>query len=173
MTRPAQKQIARGGSAPSVRDMDFMRLALAEAQRAGEEGNLPVGAVIVKNQRVVALGRNLVVSTGDVMAHAETVALREAFASLGKEPISGSDLYSTVEPCPMCCGAVMIHGISRVAFGATLREVLLSEGRRRSYGSYRCEELLRVADRDDVEVVSGLLRDEIIRGWHEPAGPVR
>jgi tRNA(adenine34) deaminase len=80
----------------------FMRMALDEATRGKAEGNVAVGSVIVRGDRVVARGRNLVMSTFDPTAHAETVALREAGQALKLVDFSGCTLYTTFEPCPMC-----------------------------------------------------------------------
>ena len=96
----------------------FMRLAIDEAARAGAEGNLAVGSVIVRDNTVIATGRNLVTSTNDPTAHAETVALREAGAALGQVDFSGCTLYTSFQPCPMCCGALMVNGISTPVMGA-------------------------------------------------------
>ena len=97
----------------------FMRLAIDEAARAGAEGNLAVGSVIVRDNSVVAAGRNLVSSTHDPTAHAETVALREAGAALGQPDLSGCTLYTSFQPCPMCCGALMVSGISTLVMAMT------------------------------------------------------
>ena len=90
----------------------FMRIALEEAQKGLEEGNVAVGSIIVCDGEVIARGRNLVSTTNDPTAHAETVALREAGTALGKSEFPRCTLYTTFEPCPMCCGAIMNSGIS-------------------------------------------------------------
>ncbi len=77
-----------------------MRLAIDEAARAGAEGNLAVGSVIIRDNTVVAAGRNLISSTHDPTAHAETVELREAGAALGQPDLSGCTLYTSFQPCP-------------------------------------------------------------------------
>ncbi len=82
----------------------FMRMALEEADNAGSEGNIAVGSVITSGDSVVAKGRNLVNSTLDVTAHCETDALRNGGKALGHVDFSGHTLYTTAEPCPMCCG---------------------------------------------------------------------
>src|SRR5581483_7842579 len=88
----------------------LMRAALAEAARGGAEGNVAVGSVVVRDGAVVARGRNLEAATGDPTAHAEVVAVREASRLLGRRDLSGHALYTTWEPCPMCCGAIMASG---------------------------------------------------------------
>ncbi len=97
----------------------FMRLAIDEAAKAGTEGNLAVVSVIVRDNSVVAAGRNLLSSTHDPTAHAETVALRGAVAALGQADLSGCTLYTTFHPCAMCCGALMVSGISTLVMAMT------------------------------------------------------
>lgn len=95
-----------------------MRMALEEAAKGGAEGNSAVGSVVVQGESVVAGGRNLVISTNDPTAHAEVVALREAGAVSGKPDFAGCTLYTTMQPCPMCCAAIMLSGISTLVIGA-------------------------------------------------------
>lgn len=99
-------------------DDDFMRLALAEAQRAAEAGEVPVGAVVVRNGEVIATGRNQPIAGHDPTAHAEIVALRSAAQRLGNYRLDGCDLYVTLEPCPMCTGALLHARVRRVVYGA-------------------------------------------------------
>ena len=99
-------------------DADAMRLALAEARAAAAAGEVPVGAVVVKDGRVIATGRNAPVGTHDPSAHAEIVALRAAAAALGNYRLDGCTLVVTLEPCPMCAGAIAMSGIDEVFFGA-------------------------------------------------------
>ena len=96
----------------------FIRLAIDEADKGGAEGNSAVGSIIVENHTVVGVGRNLVGVSNDPTAHAETVALRETVAALGRSDFSGCALYTTFQPCPMCSGAIMVSGISTVVMGA-------------------------------------------------------
>ncbi len=96
----------------------FMQIALEEAAVARDEGNSAVGSIIVKDGEVIARGRNLVNTTHDVTAHAETVALREGGAALETADFTGCTLYTTFEPCPMCCGAILLSGISELVLGA-------------------------------------------------------
>ena len=95
-----------------------MRLALAEAERARLAGEVPVGAVVVFDGRVVGAGFNQPISAVDPTAHAEVVALRAAARALGNYRLTGSLLYVTVEPCLMCVGAMIHARISHVVFGA-------------------------------------------------------
>ena len=96
-----------------------MALALAEARRAGEEGEVPVGAVVVRDGVVLATGRNRPRAARDPTAHAEIVAIRASAAALGKERLAGCDLYVTLEPCTMCAAAISFARIRRLYFGAS------------------------------------------------------
>jgi tRNA(adenine34) deaminase len=104
-------------SVPPVLDTDAMRLALDEANRAGSRGEVPVGAVVVAEGRVVAGAGNQREQTGDPTAHAEMVALRSAAADAGRWRLTGSTVYCTLEPCPMCAGALVASRVSRLVFG--------------------------------------------------------
>ena len=104
---------------PAPDDAHFMRLALAEAQAAAQAGEVPVGAVVVKDGRVIATGRNAPIDGHDPTAHAEIQALRAAAQALGNYRLEGCTLYVTLEPCSMCSGAMLHARLSRVVFGAT------------------------------------------------------
>lgn len=95
-----------------------MRLALQEARAAADAGEVPVGAVVVKDGRLVACGRNAPIGRHDPTAHAEIMALREAGRALGNYRLDGCTLYVTLEPCTMCAGAMMHARLARVVFGA-------------------------------------------------------
>jgi len=97
---------------------DFMREALAEAQRAWDRGEVPVGAVVVKDGVVIARGFNQPIGSHDPTAHAEIVALRAAAEALGNYRLPGCELYVTLEPCVMCSGAMMHARLSRIVYGA-------------------------------------------------------
>lgn len=103
----------------SLDDAHFMRLALAEARAADAAGEVPVGAVVVKDGRVIATGRNAPIDDHDPTAHAEIVALRAAAQALGNYRLEGCSLYVTLEPCAMCSGAMLHARLARVVFGAT------------------------------------------------------
>jgi tRNA(adenine34) deaminase len=96
----------------------FMRLALAQASRARDAGEVPVGAIVVLDDRVVGEGFNQPISSHDPTAHAEVVALREAARSIGNYRLTGATIYVTVEPCVMCVGAMVHARIGLVIFGA-------------------------------------------------------
>jgi len=95
-----------------------MGLALAEAARALEVGEVPVGAVVVMADRVIGRGHNMPITTSDPTAHAEVVALRGAAAAQANYRLPGAAIYTTVEPCPMCCGAALHARVARLVFGA-------------------------------------------------------
>ena len=96
----------------------FMHEALALAKRAAESGEVPVGAVVVKDGAVVGRGHNRPVSGKDPTAHAEVMALRDAAERIGNYRLGECALYVTLEPCAMCAGAIMHARVSRVVYGA-------------------------------------------------------
>lgn len=96
----------------------FMKDALEQARLAGEAGEVPVGAVVVRGGEIIGRGRNASRSGCDPSAHAEIVAIRAACAALGQDRLSGCDLYVTLEPCAMCAGAIAHARIARLYFGA-------------------------------------------------------
>ena len=102
----------------SERDLGWMRRALELAREAARAGEVPVGAVVVLGDEVVGEGRNQVEEAGDPTAHAEVLALRRAAQTHGYSRLTGAALYSTLEPCAMCAGAVILARIGRVVFGA-------------------------------------------------------
>ena len=133
----------------------LMRIALEEAARGGAEGNVAVGSIIVQGETVVARGRNLVTTDSDPTAHAETVALRNAGAALQRTDFSGCTLYTTFEPCPMCCGAILVSGITTLVMGAR------SAPPERRWGDYSVEALIAHTQRSDqIAVVTGILTQE-------------
>ena len=100
-------------------DAAWMAEALVEAEAAAREGEIPVGCVIVRDGQLVARGHNLREQTGDPTAHAEVVAIRRAAQALGCWKLEGCTLYVTLEPCPMCAGAISQARISRLIYGAS------------------------------------------------------
>jgi tRNA(adenine34) deaminase len=99
-------------------DEHYMRLALDLAAKAGDDGEVPVGAVVVRGGEVIAQGANGREVTRDPTAHAEVTALREAAKVTGSWRLLGTTLYVTLEPCPMCAGALLAARVSRVVFAA-------------------------------------------------------
>ena len=100
-------------------DIDFMRLALAQATAAAQAGEVPVGAVIVQGDQVIATGRNSPIAGHDPTAHAEIIVLRAAAKSLNNYRLPDCTLYVTLEPCAMCSGAMLHARLKRVVFGAS------------------------------------------------------
>ena len=99
-------------------DSFYMEQALRMARQAGEAGEVPVGAVVVRDGQVIGAGFNQPIGTHDPSAHAEIVALRAASAALGNYRLPGCELYVTLEPCIMCAGAMMHARLARVVYGA-------------------------------------------------------
>ncbi len=99
-------------------DADFMQLALEQARRARDAGEVPVGAVLVQADRVIATGANRPIGGCDPTAHAEVEALRAGAAALGTYRLTGTVLYVTLEPCLMCAAAIVHARVRRVVFGA-------------------------------------------------------
>ena len=138
----------------------FMRLALEEASRSNAEGNIAVGSVLVQDDTVVARGRNLVTSTHDPTAHAETVALREAGAALQQVDFTGCVLYTTFEPCPMCCGAILNSKLSTLVMGAR------HDPAQARWAGYTVEKLIDLTGRSTmIEVVTGVLVQACFDIW--------
>jgi len=111
---------AAHGAAPDTlaRDARFMRLALAQAELARMRGEVPVGAVVVLDDTVIASGFNQPIGMADPSAHAEMIALRAAAQALDNYRLPGCEIFVTLEPCLMCAGAIMHARLARVVFGA-------------------------------------------------------
>jgi tRNA(adenine34) deaminase len=99
-------------------DEYYMMLALKEARKAFDEGEVPVGAVVVLNERVIARGSNQVERLKDPTAHAEIIALTSAFNFLGSKYLPEATIYITIEPCLMCAGAIYWSKVKRIVYGA-------------------------------------------------------
>ncbi len=101
-------------------DAFYMKIALEEAQKAYGLGEVPIGAVLVDEEgNIAARGHNMREIWHDATAHAEMIAIREACESLGRWRLSGLTLYVTIEPCPMCAGAIVMSRVDRVVYGST------------------------------------------------------
>ncbi len=133
-------------------DEQFMRQALEEARRAAEAGEVPVGALVTLDGRVIASAANRTMTDGDPTAHAEIVALRAAAKTLGNYRLAGATLYVTLEPCAMCAGALVHARVARLVYGCDDPKV----------GAVNW--CLRVLEHPmlnhRVEVTSGILADE-------------
>jgi tRNA(adenine34) deaminase len=108
---PLQPSVARN-------DADWMELALEQARSAADAGEVPVGAVIVKDGEIVGLGQNRNLRDKDPAAHAEIVALRQAAAKLGNHRLGSCMMFATIEPCAMCAGAMIHARLERLVYGA-------------------------------------------------------
>jgi len=152
-----------------VEDDDFMKQALALSRTAMAAGNLPVGSLIVRDGTVIGAGYNQARTTNDPTSHAEIEALRDACRRLAVTDLRGATCYTVMEPCPMCCWALMEAGISRLVLGARHAGM-----RRADYGGYSVEKLLAMTGRR-IELVTGVLTAECeaLRrsdpNWIEPA----
>ena len=110
--------MARVCQGEEMKEQDYMKKALREAEIAAQEGEVPVGAVIVKDGEIIASARNNREATGDATGHAELLAIREACAKLGGWHLDACELYVTLEPCPMCMGAIINSRMGKVVYGA-------------------------------------------------------
>ena len=128
-------------------DEKFMRMAIVEAQRALDKGEVPIGAVVVVGDRVIGRGHNLVETLVDATAHAEMQAITAAAQTLGGKYLNQCTLYVTVEPCAMCAGAIGWSQVKRVVYGA--------RDDKRGYSTF--------SDRimhPETEIVAGVLEEE-------------
>lgn len=131
-------------------DTYYMKQALAEARQAAERGEVPVGAVVVCKDRIIARAHNLTETLTDVTAHAEMQAITAAASALGGKYLNECTLYVTVEPCVMCAGAIGWSQLKRLVFGA--------EDYKRGYRRYAPQAL-----HPKTEVVQGVMADECSR----------
>ena len=128
-------------------DTDYMKMALVEAQKAYDEDEVPIGAVVVCKGRVIARAHNLTEMLNDVTAHAEMQAITAAASNIGGKYLTDCTLYVTVEPCPMCAGAIAWAQLSRLVYGA--------EDEKRGYHRYAPDVM-----HPKTEVVRGVCADE-------------
>lgn len=128
-------------------DVDYMKMALVEAQKAFDEDEVPIGAVIVCKGRVIARAHNLTEMLNDVTAHAEMQAITAAASNIGGKYLNDCTLYVTVEPCPMCAGAIAWSQMGRLVYGAG--------DEKRGYRRYAPDVL-----HPKTEVVDGVCADE-------------
>ena len=140
----------------------YMQRAMALAQQSIDDGNRPAGCVIVRDGEVVAEGRNLVNTDVDPTAHGEIVAIRHAARKLGNPYLPGCTLYTSMEPCPMCCWAMIDAKIPRLVLGC--RHAALN---RKDIGSYSVEALVAMTGRP-LEIITGVREKEceaLRRSW--------
>jgi len=139
----------------TVNDLEYMHLAIVQAEAAALRGEVPVGALVVLDDRILAAAGNRTITDCDPTAHAEMVALRDAAHTTGNHRLVGASLYVTVEPCAMCAGALVQARVARLVYGADEPKG----------GAVRtCMQVLDApALNHRVEVVSGILEDESVR----------
>ena len=140
----------------------FMERAMALATQAMNEGNRPAGSVIVRDGKAIGEGRNLVNTEFDPTAHGEIVAIRNTASALKTIDLSGCTLYTSMEPCPMCCWAIIDAKISRLVLGC--RQAALQ---RKDIGTYTVEALVAMTGRK-LEIVTGIKAKEceaLRRSW--------
>ncbi|HEY3249231.1 MAG TPA: nucleoside deaminase [bacterium] len=145
----------------------FMVVALQEAREGLEEGERPFGSVVVHRGEIVGRGRNRAVSRRDPVLHAEIVAIRQAAQRLGLAEFGDATLYTTCEPCPMCCGAVFFAGIRRVVVGVRFATLDRFSTRIYHYRHYTAEMLQEMIGWP-LEIIDGILGPEceaIFRDW--------
>jgi tRNA(Arg) A34 adenosine deaminase TadA len=135
-----------------VEDLDYLRAAISEANNAEANGEVPVGAVVVHEDKIIGRGQNRVLRDSDPTAHAEIVALREAGFALKNYRLEDCTLYATLEPCAMCAGAILHARLSRLVYAAPDPK------------AGACGSVLSVMNHPQlnhkVEIVSGLLAEE-------------
>ena len=138
-----------------MNDFEYMHLAIAQAQSAALRGEVPVGALVVLEDRILAAAGNRTITDCDPTAHAEIVALREAAQKTGNHRLLGATIYVTVEPCAMCAGALVQARIARLVYGADEPKG----------GAIRtCMQVLDAPSLNHrVEIVSGVLADESVQ----------
>jgi tRNA(adenine34) deaminase len=134
---------------------DFMGMALEEAEAAAREGEIPVGVVLVRDGEVIARDHNRRDETGDPSAHAEILVLRRAGEKKGDWRLKGTTLYVTLEPCPMCAGAIVLARVDTVVFGASDPEAGAGGS------AYNILEDGKLGHR--VKVIAGIMEDECRR----------
>ncbi|MGF6172609.1 nucleoside deaminase [Ensifer sp. 4252] len=137
----------------------FMDAALEEAKKAGQRGEVPIGAVVVFNGEIISRAGNRTRELNDVTAHAEVVAIREASMVLNDERLAGADLYVTLEPCTMCAAAISFARIRRLYYGAEDPKGGAIDSGVRFYGSPTCHHVPDVYSGLAEREAADILRD--------------
>ena len=140
-------------------DRRWMKIALQEAERAFDEQEVPVGAVVVHNGRVVGRGHNMVEQLKDPTAHAEMIAITAACETLGEKYLDECAMYVTLEPCPMCAGAIVWAKVKRLVFGAFDEKAGSSGSLYNITGDRRLNHYVDVISGVESERAIGLLQD--------------
>lgn len=142
----------------------FMKIAIEETRRGIIEGNRPFGAILVKDGEVVAKAHNTTIQDNDPTAHAELNLIRAFSRKIKSWDLSEYTLYSTCEPCPMCTSAIGWANIKKLVFGSYMNDEVASPFQRQS--NTRCEDNLK-KEGINIEIVKGVLRDEILQMYRE------
>jgi tRNA(adenine34) deaminase len=152
-------------------DERFMGVALEAAREAMAAGEVPVGAIVVRDGEVIGEGHNQPIRALDPTAHAEVVALRRAAESVGNYRLPGTTVYSTVEPCPMCCGAMLHARVARLVYGAPDPRAGAARSLYRLLDDPRLNHRVAVTDAVRREECAALLREffEARRPFHSEA----
>ena len=143
-----------GASTASADDIRFMKIALNEAKR----GDYPFGAVIVKEGKILSVGRNLGRTHDDPTAHGEMVAIRRCVAVHGSSPLKGATLYTSGEPCVMCMGAIIWCGIGRLVYAASVAQIAA----KMNQINISSADIAAKAPWDPVTITGGVLADEAV-----------
>jgi tRNA(adenine34) deaminase len=143
-----------GASTASAEDIRFMHIALNEARR----GDYPFGAVIVKEGKILSLGRNLGRTHDDPTAHGEMVAIRRCLAVHGSAPLKGATLYTSGEPCVMCMGAIIWCGIGRMVYAASVAQIAA----KMNQIMISSADIAAKAPFDPISITGGVLADEAV-----------
>ncbi len=141
-------------SSPRPADEGFMRLALEEAKK----GDFPFGAIIVRDGKIAARGRNLGIKTNDPTAHGEMVAIRHFVAKHPAAGLKGATIYTTGEPCPMCMSAILWCGFGRVVYAASIEELATRIGQI----MVTSERVANAASFETIEITGGVLAGEAL-----------
>ncbi len=140
-----------------------MQIAINEAREGFKVGEQPFGSVLTKNGEIISIGRNLINSTYDVTAHAEMQAIKAASISEKTLDFSGTTIYATWEPCPMCLGAIISAKISKLVIAGR------AEKHNKKYGNYSVEEFIKLSEYSNkLKVITGILEKEsmsIVEQW--------
>jgi tRNA(adenine34) deaminase len=143
-----------GASTASAEDIRFMKIALNEARR----GDYPFGAVIVKDGKILSLGRNLGKTHDDPTAHGEMVAIRRCLAVHGSAPLKGATLYTSGEPCVMCMGAIIWCGVGRLVYAASVAQIAA----KMNQIMISSADIAAKAPFDPISITGGVLADEAV-----------
>lgn len=142
------------------KDESFIKLAIDEAKKSFEAGGAPIGAIMVKDGKVISHGWSLVWPKKDPSAHAETECMRNACQKLQTLDLSGCTLYSTLESCSMCLGCAGWTGLSKIVFGAYKEDIPVNPYELKDYHAEKHSELISPVTGGSIEVKGGVLRNE-------------